>query len=179
MENKAGTRGPQETGFAVVERRRAVRRTHGCGELLRTMLILLGFLLAWRFLSGIVTVVLVLLMGLLLAVALSGPVEALHRRKVPRPLATRLVCAGALAAWAWAVVCSSRSLRTRSSNCLSPSRARSTAWAGNSRSWPGLRASGGRVRRSRALHDDQLGTKASGRGVRPLLPVRPPCFWGC
>ena len=52
--------------------------------------------LAWRFLAGIATVVLVLLVGLLLAVALSGPVEALHRRKVPRVVASVSIFLGIL-----------------------------------------------------------------------------------
>lgn len=51
-------------------------------------LALFGLFLAWRFLAGIATAVLVLLVGLLLAAALSGPVEALHRRKVPRTVAS-------------------------------------------------------------------------------------------
>ena len=53
--------------------------------------------LAWRFLAGIATAVLVLLVGLLLAVALSGPVEALHRRKVPRAVASVSIVLGVLA----------------------------------------------------------------------------------
>jgi predicted PurR-regulated permease PerM len=52
--------------------------------------------LAWRFLAGIATAVLVLLVGLLLAVALSGPVEALHRRKVPRVVASVSIFLGIL-----------------------------------------------------------------------------------
>ncbi len=57
-----------------------------------------ALLLAYRFLAGIATVVLVLLVGALLAVALSGPVEWLHRRKVPRPVASFSVVVGVLAA---------------------------------------------------------------------------------
>lgn len=39
----------------------------------------------WQFVAGVATAVLVVLAGLLLAVALSGPViEALRRRKIPR-----------------------------------------------------------------------------------------------
>ena len=53
--------------------------------------------LAWRFLAGIATAVLVLLVGLLLAVALSGPVEALRRRKVPRAVASVSIVVGVLA----------------------------------------------------------------------------------
>lgn len=55
--------------------------------------ILLAFslFLAYRFLATIATVSLTIGVGLLLAVALSGPVEALHRRKVPRAIATALI----------------------------------------------------------------------------------------
>lgn len=60
-------------------------------------LALFGLLLLWRFLAGIATAVLVLLVGLLLAVALSGPVEALHRRKVPRAVASISIVLGMLA----------------------------------------------------------------------------------
>ncbi len=60
-------------------------------------LALFGLLLVWRFLVGIATAVLVLLVGLLLAVALSGPVEALHRRKVPRAVASVSIVLGVLA----------------------------------------------------------------------------------
>jgi len=51
--------------------------------------VLLGFalLLAYRFLVAVATALLLLGTGLLLAVALSAPVEWLHRRKVPRPVA--------------------------------------------------------------------------------------------
>ena len=47
--------------------------------------------------AGIVTTVLLLSTGLLLAVALSGLVEILHRRKVPRPIAAGLVTVVVLA----------------------------------------------------------------------------------
>ena len=64
-------------------------------NLLRTLLyaVLVAFslFLTYRFLATIVTIALTLCVGLLLAVALSGPVEALHRRKVPRAAATALV----------------------------------------------------------------------------------------
>ena len=63
---------------------------------LASILLLFGLLLAWRFLAGIATAVLMLLTGLLLAVALSGPVEVLHRRKISRPLATGLILVGTL-----------------------------------------------------------------------------------
>src|SRR5215212_7476200 len=54
-------------------------------------LILFGLFLVWRFVAGIASAVLVLLMGLFLAVALSGPVEWLHRHKVPRAVASILI----------------------------------------------------------------------------------------
>ncbi len=73
-----------------------MRETRAYRELLRAGLVVFGLILAWRFLAGIATAVLVLLMGLLLAVALSGPVEMMHRRRVPRPVATVLIFVGAL-----------------------------------------------------------------------------------
>jgi predicted PurR-regulated permease PerM len=55
-------------------------------------LALFGLFLIWRFLAGIATAILVLLVGILLAVALSGPVEWLHQRqKVPRLVASILI----------------------------------------------------------------------------------------
>ena len=56
--------------------------------------ILLAFslFLAYRFLITIATIALTIMVGVLLAVVLSGPVEALHRRKVPRGIATALIC---------------------------------------------------------------------------------------
>jgi predicted PurR-regulated permease PerM len=64
-------------------------------SLLRTLsyAILLAFslFLAYRFLTTIATIALTIMVGLLLAVALSGPVEALHRRKLPRAVATALI----------------------------------------------------------------------------------------
>jgi predicted PurR-regulated permease PerM len=67
-------------------------------ELFRTLLRVVAFAFAlfliYRFLEGIATVVLSLAIGALLAVAVSGPVEALHRRKVSRSLATALVFLG-------------------------------------------------------------------------------------
>ena len=64
-------------------------------SLLRTLsyAILLAFslFLAYRFLTTIATIALTIMVGVLLAVALSGPVEALHRRKVPRAIATALI----------------------------------------------------------------------------------------
>ncbi len=52
--------------------------------------------LVYRFLSTVATVALSITVGLLLAVALSGPVEALRRRKVPRTLALALIVFGVL-----------------------------------------------------------------------------------
>lgn len=60
-------------------------------------LALSGLSLIRSFLADIATAALVLLMGLLLAVALSGPVEALHGRKVPRGVASFGVLSGILA----------------------------------------------------------------------------------
>ncbi len=62
--------------------------------LLRVLLALLGLLLAWRFLTQVATIALLLSTGLLLAVALSGPVEALRRHKVPRGLSSALILIG-------------------------------------------------------------------------------------
>lgn len=50
-----------------------------------------GLFVAWDFLAGIATIMLALLTGVLLAVALSAPVEMLSRRKVPRPLGVVVV----------------------------------------------------------------------------------------
>lgn len=70
-------------------------------ELLRVALVsivlLFGLFLMWRFMAGVATAILMLLAGLLLAVALSGPVEFMHRRKVPRSVATGSIIVGALA----------------------------------------------------------------------------------
>ncbi len=60
-------------------------------------LVVFGLFLAWRFVAGIATAALVLLVSLLLAVALSGPVEALHRRKVPRLVTSVSIVLGVLA----------------------------------------------------------------------------------
>ena len=61
-------------------------------------IVLFGTYLAWRFLAGVVTVVLLILLGVLLAVILSGPVEALHRYKVPKAVSSPLIVVGTLAA---------------------------------------------------------------------------------
>lgn len=60
-------------------------------------LTLFVLLVAYRFLAGIAMAALSLVAGVLLAVALSGPVEALHRRKVPRSVSSASIAAGALA----------------------------------------------------------------------------------
>lgn len=59
--------------------------------LLRAVLLAATLLLAYRFVATVSSVVLLLATGLLLAVILSAPVEALHRRKVPRPVAVLAV----------------------------------------------------------------------------------------
>lgn len=59
--------------------------------LLRVALLLFALLLAYRFLSAVAAVALLLATGLLLAVALSAPVEALYRRKVPRPVGVAFI----------------------------------------------------------------------------------------
>ncbi len=59
--------------------------------LLRAVVLAFALLLAYRFLAAVVAVVLLLATGLLVAVALSAPVEVLHRRRVPRPVAVTLI----------------------------------------------------------------------------------------
>lgn len=66
--------------------------------LLRAVLVAFALLLAYRFLAAVAAAVLLLATGLLLAVALSAPVEALHRRKIPRPVSVALVTLGILMA---------------------------------------------------------------------------------
>jgi len=71
-------------------------------NLLRTLLwagvLLFGLFLLWRFLAGVASAVLLLLLGVLLGVALSAPVEALRRWKVPRVVSSPLIVVGVLAA---------------------------------------------------------------------------------
>lgn len=71
-------------------------------SLLRTLLwagvLLFGLFLLWRFLAGVASVVLLLLLGVLLSVALSAPVEALRRWKVPRGVSAPLIVVSVLAA---------------------------------------------------------------------------------
>lgn len=59
--------------------------------LLRVALVVFGLFLTYRFLATVASTALLVATGLLLAVALSGPVEVLHRRKLPRPAATAIV----------------------------------------------------------------------------------------
>lgn len=54
--------------------------------LLRVVLVAFALFLTFRFISTVAAVALLLATGLLVAVALSAPVEALYRRKVPRPV---------------------------------------------------------------------------------------------
>lgn len=67
------------------------------GALLRALAFAFALFLAYRFLAEIATVALALAVGALLAVAASGPVGALSRRKVPRSLAAVLVFLGGAA----------------------------------------------------------------------------------
>lgn len=65
--------------------------------LLRAVLLAFVLVVAYRFLAAVAAIILLLALGLLFAVALSAPVEALHRRKVPRPVALALILAIVLA----------------------------------------------------------------------------------
>ena len=64
--------------------------------LLRAVLLAFALFLAYRFLGGLTMILLLLAAALLLAVILSAPVEALHRRKLSRPIATGLIVLGVL-----------------------------------------------------------------------------------
>ncbi|MGB3632628.1 MAG: AI-2E family transporter [Rubrobacteraceae bacterium] len=66
--------------------------------LLRVALVVFALFLVYRFITTVAAVALLLATGLLVAVALSAPVEALYRRKVPRPVAVILILVLALAA---------------------------------------------------------------------------------
>jgi predicted PurR-regulated permease PerM len=59
--------------------------------LLRAVALAFALLLAYRFLAAVVAVVLLLATGLLVAVALSAPVEMLYRRRVPRPVSVAVI----------------------------------------------------------------------------------------
>lgn len=74
--------------------------------LLRAVVLAFALLLAYRFLAAVVAVVLLLATGLLLAVALSAPVEMLHRRRVPRPISVAVIVALVGGASAWGATCS-------------------------------------------------------------------------
>ena len=66
--------------------------------LLRVALVVFALLLTYRFITTVAAVALLLATGLLLAVALSAPVEALYHRKVPRPVGVALIVVLVLAA---------------------------------------------------------------------------------
>ncbi|CAN5560093.1 AI-2E family transporter [soil metagenome] len=59
--------------------------------LLRVALVVFALFLTYRFITTVAAVALLLATGLLVAVALSAPVEALYRRKVPRPVGVALI----------------------------------------------------------------------------------------
>ncbi|MGI8911873.1 MAG: AI-2E family transporter [Rubrobacteraceae bacterium] len=59
--------------------------------LLRAVVVAFALLIVWRFVAAVATVALLLATALLLTVALSAPVEALHRRKVPRTVAVAVM----------------------------------------------------------------------------------------
>ena len=69
----------------------AVRPSLTNRGLLRTVLVGFALFLAYRSLAAVVTTVLLLATGVLLAVALSAPTEALYRRKVPRAISVALI----------------------------------------------------------------------------------------
>ncbi len=59
--------------------------------LLRAVLVAFALFLVYRFVAQVAALALLLGVGLLLAAALSAPVEVLYRRKVPRPVAVVLI----------------------------------------------------------------------------------------
>ena len=59
--------------------------------LLQAVVLAFALLLAYRFLAAVVAVVLLLATGVLVAVALSAPVEMLYRRGVPRPVSVAII----------------------------------------------------------------------------------------
>ncbi len=65
--------------------------------LLRAVVVGFALLVVWHFATAVATVALLLATALLLAVALSAPVEALHRHKVPRPAAVAAIVVALLA----------------------------------------------------------------------------------
>ncbi|CAN5582534.1 hypothetical protein BH24ACT21_BH24ACT21_18220 [soil metagenome] len=66
--------------------------------LLRVALVVFALFLTYRFITTVAAVALLLATGLLVAVALSAPVEALYRWKVPRPVGVALIVVLVLAA---------------------------------------------------------------------------------
>jgi predicted PurR-regulated permease PerM len=85
------------SGYKVRERGKSgyVSSTITNRGLLRAVLLAFALLLAYRFLAEVATTALLLATGLLLAVAISAPVEALHRREVPRPVSVAIIVLGA------------------------------------------------------------------------------------
>ena len=59
--------------------------------LLQAALVIFALFLVYRFVAQVAALALLLGVGLLVAVALSAPVEVLYRRKVPRPVAVVLI----------------------------------------------------------------------------------------
>ena len=59
--------------------------------LLRVALLVFALFLTYRFITAVAAVALLLATGLLVAVALSAPVEALYRWRVPRPVGVALI----------------------------------------------------------------------------------------
>lgn len=79
-----------------------LRNTNGApagllGTLLKAVAFAFALFLAYRFLAEVAAVALSLAVGALLAVAASGPIEALNARKVPRLLAALVVFLGGAA----------------------------------------------------------------------------------
>jgi predicted PurR-regulated permease PerM len=66
--------------------------------LLRVALVVFALFLTYKFITTVAAVALLLATGLLVAVALSAPVEALYRWKVPRPVGVALIVVLVLAA---------------------------------------------------------------------------------
>jgi predicted PurR-regulated permease PerM len=64
--------------------------------LMRAVFVAFILFLVYRFLVTVAATVLLLGTGVLVDVALSAPVEVLHRRKVPRPAAVALIVGGVL-----------------------------------------------------------------------------------
>lgn len=71
-------------------------------SLLRVALVVFALFLTYKFITTVAAVALLLATGLLVAVALSAPVEALYRWKVPRPVGVALIVVLVLAALGFA-----------------------------------------------------------------------------